>query len=201
MKAHIKNIFHTPNEKESSINSSPKLFKPLPINQRLIRKSENNMSFPLSTIQNDSNIPLVYPQFQYGSLCNLNMKCSPQLHHFMYQEKNKNKKIIDPKTKTCCSCIKTKCIKKYCECFANNKLCTNCICLDCRNKDIYMTSEKKENNGNNSKELIFCTCSKSGCNKKYCECYKEGSKCNIKCRCINCLNTDEHSDKKMKMIK
>ena len=196
MKAHIKNIFHTPNEKETSINSSPKLFKPLPINQRLLRKTENNMSFPLSTIQNDSNIPLVYPQFQYGSLCNLNMNCSPQLHHFMYQEKNKNKKIIDPKTKTCCSCIKTKCIKKYCECFANNKLCTNCICLDCRNKDIYMTSEKKENNGNNNKELIFCTCSKSGCNKKYCECYKEGSKCNIKCRCINCLNTDEHSEKK-----
>ena len=58
-----------------------------------------------------------------------------------------------------------------------------------------MNSQNKENKNNNSKELIFCTCSKSGCNKKYCECYKEGLKCNIKCRCINCLNTDEHSDK------
>ena len=43
--------------------------------------------------------------------------------------------------------------------------------------------------------MIFCTCSKSGCNKKYCECYKEGLKCNIKCRCANCLNGEDISDK------
>ena len=45
------------------------------------------------------------------------------------------------------------------------------------------------------KEIIVCTCSKSGCNKKYCECYKEGLKCNIKCRCINCLNLPEELNK------
>ena len=44
--------------------------------------------------------------------------------------------------------------------------------------------------------MVFCTCSKSGCNKKYCECFKEGLKCNIKCRCVNCLNSEEISDKK-----
>ena len=195
MKTPIQNIYHTPKESNESIKGIPHLFKPLPINQRMIRKNENNATFSLSAISNDSNIPLIYPQFQFGSLSNLNMNSSPQLRHFIYQEKNKNKKIVDVKSKPCCSCIKTKCIKKYCECFANNRPCTNCLCFDCRNKDIYNISQNQENKTNNSKEIIFCTCSKSGCNKKYCECFKEGSKCNIKCRCINCLNTEENSDK------
>jgi hypothetical protein len=51
------------------------------------------------------------------------------------------------------------------------------------------------NEKNKNKEIVVCTCSKSGCNKKYCECYKEGLKCNIKCRCINCLNVEEVLDK------
>ena len=42
--------------------------------------------------------------------------------------------------------------------------------------------EKKNN------ESIFCTCSKSGCNKKYCECYKNKVKCTKLCRCIKCEN-------------
>ena len=195
MKTPIQTKYLTPKDGTDSDNNIPHLFKPLPINQRLIRKTENNITFPISAISNDSNIPLIYPQFQFGSLSNLNMNSSPQLRQFLYQEKNKNKKIIDAKSKPCCSCIKTKCIKKYCECFANNRPCTNCLCFDCRNKDIYNISQNQENKTNNSKEIIFCTCSKSGCNKKYCECFKEGSKCNIKCRCINCLNTEENSDK------
>ena len=181
-------------EKQNIINSSPHLFKPMPIK---IRKNENNINYPISAMGNDSNVPLVYPtQFQYGSFSNLNFNSSNQLRSFVFQEKNSNKRTSEIKSKPCCSCVKTKCIKKYCECFANNKFCTNCLCLDCRNKDIYMTHQNKNNttNGNN-KEIIFCTCSKSGCNKKYCECYKEGLKCNIKCRCIKCLNCEEHSDK------
>ena len=88
--------------------------------------------------------------------------------------------------KPCCCCTKTKCIKKYCECFSNNRYCKDCYCIDCMNKFIYQ-------NNNNSKEIsenekIFCTCAKSNCNKKYCECYKSGKKCNDKCKCINCLN-------------
>ena len=35
---------------------------------------------------------------------------------------------------------------------------------------------------------VSCTCSKSFCNKKYCECYKSGRKCSDKCRCLHCLN-------------
>ena len=97
-------------------------------------------------------------------------------------------------------------MKKYCECFANNKSCKNCICSDCKNKNEDINGDNKENivnnnsninNLNNNKEIkiVFCTCSKSGCNKKYCDCYKENQKCNIKCRCINCLNMEEQQDK------
>ena len=181
-------------EKEKIINSSPHLFKPLPIK---IRKNENNVKFPTSAMTNDTNVPLMYPnQFQYGSFSNINFNSSAQLRNFAFQEKKVNKKMPEIKSKQCCSCVKTKCIKKYCECFANSKYCTNCLCSDCQNKEIYMTYQNKNITSNNyNKEIIFCTCSKSGCNKKYCECYKEGLKCNIKCRCVKCLNCEENSEK------
>ena len=124
-----------------------------------------------------------------------------------------------------CTCKKTKCIKKYCECFSRNVYCFNCKCENCENKSFFEENnnnmnninninntnkieeeikdikEKKEiklNNensndtntipDNNQKKLIICTCSKSGCNKNYCECFKAKVKCNNKCRCIKCLN-------------
>ena len=90
-----------------------------------------------------------------------------------------------------CSCSKTKCIKKYCECLSNNQYCYNCNCIDCHNKPDYT---KKNLRG--EKEIVSCTCTKSNCNKKYCECYKIGEKCNDNCRCINCLNNEEAEKKK-----
>lgn len=39
-------------------------------------------------------------------------------------------------------------------------------------------------------DIITCTCTKSNCNKKYCECYKSGKMCNANCRCLNCKNSD-----------
>mmetsp|Transcript_10737 Transcript_10737/g.20183 ORF Transcript_10737/g.20183 Transcript_10737/m.20183 type:complete len:870 (+) Transcript_10737:45-2654(+) len=35
-----------------------------------------------------------------------------------------------------CRCIKSKCLKLYCDCFRRNKLCdANCVCLDCHNTE------------------------------------------------------------------
>lgn len=39
-----------------------------------------------------------------------------------------------------------------------------------------------------NKSRISCTCKKSKCLKKYCECYKQGTKCGIKCNCYDCSN-------------
>ena len=172
-----------PKDNYNIINPPSQLFKPFPI-----RKSENNISF-LPTKTNSPN-NMIYPNFGFGSYSSFNFNSLGNLQNYLLSQEKKVK--VDMKNKPCCNCIKTKCMKKYCECFANNKLCTNCLCLDCRNKDIFINSfgiinEEK----NKSKEIIVCTCSKSGCNKKYCECYKEGLKCNIKCRCINCLNMSE----------
>ena len=131
---------------------------------------------------------------------------------------------MEQNNKIHCTCKKTKCIKKYCECYSNGVFCYNCKCENCENKPFYMDNNiknsnninininKKEeeeinenkntkqsidnnmdNNDNNIKKLIICTCSKSGCNKNYCECFKAKVKCNNKCRCIKCLNKPEDS--------
>ena len=33
-----------------------------------------------------------------------------------------------------------------------------------------------------------CICKKSGCLKKYCECYQNGLGCSAKCKCVGCEN-------------
>lgn len=33
-----------------------------------------------------------------------------------------------------------------------------------------------------------CKCRKSGCSKKYCECFQNGKKCGNTCQCTNCSN-------------
>ena len=57
--------------------------------------------------------------------------------------KYKKRKLFDKKEnieKFCCNCTKTKCVKKYCECFSNNRFCKDCNCVDCLNK--YKGAEK-----------------------------------------------------------
>ena len=183
-------------ENHQEENQANHLFKPIAINPRNLRKSESeitsNSTIPLSNTSNESNAPpLVYPQFPIPCISDFN---TTTIKEIPMQE---NKKAgYDIKMKPCCSCTKTKCIKKYCECFANKRFCQNCLCIDCKNKPFYLGYSNDKNNTNNvEKERIVCTCSKSNCNKKYCDCYKAGVKCNIKCRCINCSNCEENADK------
>ena len=103
----------------------------------------------------------------------------------------------------CCSCRKSKCLKLYCECFANGGFCQGCNCVDCHNTDNHKTEifEAMEVIGQKNPfglkrhfpEKIeetdtFRKCSKSGCEKKYCECFKLGKKCGTLCNCTGCKN-------------
>ena len=82
-----------------------------------------------------------------------------------------------------CTCSKSKCAKKYCECFSYGEKCNPnvCSCVDCHN-NIFPNNKKEIKIG------ACCSCNKSGCLKKYCECFTKGKKCNLCCTCVNCKN-------------
>jgi len=102
-----------------------------------------------------------------------------------------------------CSCKKSKCLKLYCECFANGINCQGCSCSGCYNtkdheEEILKAKEAiSEKNPMGSKRhfpesteiaTVSCNCSRSGCLKKYCQCFKSGKKCGTGCNCSGCKN-------------
>lgn len=113
----------------------------------------------------------------------------------------------DPNAAPCCSCKKSKCLKLYCECFARQTGCgSNCSCQDCYNKPQFEKIRKMviedtiEKNPlafsskfvENEKTLVQhtrgCNCRKTGCLKRYCECFTAGVPCTELCRCCTCSN-------------
>jgi len=221
-------------EKEININSQENNipFKPRPVKQNIINKNaipsiENKFpNIPLiykNTLQtpyiNDPNEKINYIKNKDQEIpkINLNEKGAFSLlvNNNINNKNNMNINYIKadsnniPNARIHCTCKKTRCIKKYCECFSSGILCYNCKCENCENKPYFIENKNnliKKNEENNDiielnedldeeeKKLIICTCSKSGCNKNYCECFKAKVKCNSKCRCIKCLNKQE--DKK-----
>ena len=94
-----------------------------------------------------------------------------------------------------CSCSKTQCNRKYCECYNSGNYCIDCNCKNCKNQPPINTYSNKRPNDKDSKmkkSKEICTCTKSGCNKNYCECFKNGNKCTSLCRCIDCENTEDN---------
>jgi hypothetical protein len=192
-----------PLSKEEEKPDNNQLIKPIPINRKIIINQKNDINtFSNSSVKinnnPDSSISVRYPMYSplYSPGYNSNFVNNDIFTFYHYksleiQEKNENNNnIMEIKEKPCCNCTKTKCMKKYCECFANKRFCKDCHCQDCMNRlPLY-------NNSNNNMryltdtDLIICTCTKSNCNKKYCECYKAGKKCNEKCRCLNCMNSN-----------
>jgi hypothetical protein len=98
-----------------------------------------------------------------------------------------------------CSCSKTQCNRKYCECYNSGNYCVDCNCKNCTNKPPINTYSNKRPNeivAQMKKSKEICTCTKSGCNKNYCECFKNGNKCTSLCRCIGCENNEENQKTK-----
>lgn len=107
-----------------------------------------------------------------------------------------------------CTCANSKCLRLYCACFASGGVCgSGCQCIGCHNNDesseirkkIIKETLQKNPNAFKSKykthtkkgqvlHVRGCNCSKTGCIKEYCECFKMGSGCSPLCKCVNCKN-------------
>ncbi|KAL7470897.1 hypothetical protein ACHAXS_011187 [Conticribra weissflogii] len=112
------------------------------------------------------------------------------------------------KGRVTCRCVKSRCLKLYCECFMESKFCcARCQCDNCGNNEANSTPngartiaireilERRPDafEPREQRAREGCNCKKNKCLKKYCECFRAGIKCNRNyCRCTNCKNKFEN---------
>ena len=179
------------------------------INREQIKSQNFNFDFDtFSQIENNNNLALFTPpnlkKEKENEIYKEKIKAEYKNNSANTSEINQNKGTTNNKLFFTdygfgykCNCTKTGCNKFYCQCFNQGRYCHGCNCINCNNKKPdYISSNKrpKESEEKNKTILISCTCTKSGCNKNYCECYKNKTKCNNLCRCRNCENSENYID-------
>lgn len=107
-----------------------------------------------------------------------------------------------PPGEVACNCVRSRCLKLYCSCFHNGKVCKPnvCTCVDCQNTEedtgghrkaaIRQALEKRPDAFviKAREKGLGCACKNNRCIRKYCECFRTGLKCSAKCSCRLCEN-------------
>ena len=154
-------------------------------NNRTLKEKEKEKESETENIIKATNNKMIIDNNDSNDINNRNTnKPNPNANHNMF--------FTDYGLGYKCNCKKTKCNKFYFKCYNKGLYCFNCSCLDRNNKKPEFAPTNKHQTEEEAKDkkiiTILCTCTKSGCDKNYCECFKNKVKCNELCRCRNCEN-------------